>query len=102
MRSNEERNHWQTNESTGVVKIRAQQGLHALLARRVAEAARGFQSSVLLDDGSGHRADARNLLELLLLGVRRGDAVTLRCVGTDADAAFVAIAAVLAQGEVDA
>jgi phosphotransferase system HPr (HPr) family protein len=102
MRTNEEPNHWQTTESTGVVKVRAEQGLHALLARRVAEVARGFQSSVILDDGSGHRADARNLLELLLLGVRRGDAVTLRCVGADADAAFVALAAVLAQGAVDA
>lgn len=45
--------------------------------------------------GRGHRADARNLLELLLLGAGPGEVLTLLCVGDDASAAYEAIAAVL-------
>lgn len=88
-------------ESTGQVKVRAPYGLSATVARSVVEAARRFQASTTLTAydgrGRGHRADGRNLLELLLLGAVRGEAVTLECVGDDAPAAYQAIAAVLGQ-----
>jgi phosphotransferase system HPr (HPr) family protein len=88
-------------ESAGEVKVRAPLGLSATLARAVVEVARGFvaASSLTVYDGRGrsHRADARNLLELLLLGAGRGDAVRLQCVGPDARVAREAIAAVLGQ-----
>lgn len=89
---------WSTSsESTGPLTVRVQCGLHARTARRLSETARSFQSAAFLHDGRGHRADVRNLLELLLLGVRHGEPVTLRCMGTDADDAFAALAAVLTQ-----
>lgn len=88
-------------ESTGEVKVRAPHGLSASVARSVVEAARGFRASATLTAydgrGRGHRADGRNLLELLLLGAGSGEPVTLQCVGADARAAFEAIAAVLGQ-----
>jgi phosphotransferase system HPr (HPr) family protein len=89
-------------ETTGRVKVRAAHGLSATVARSVVEAARRFGARAALTAydgrGRGHRADGRNLLELLLLGAGRGDCVTVECVGDDADAAFEAIAAVLGHG----
>ena len=86
-------------ESAGEVKVRATHGLSATVARSVVEVARGFRAATTLTAydgrGRGHRADARNLLELLLLGAGRGEALTLQCVGDDAPAAYEAIAAVL-------
>ena len=88
-------------ESTGRVKVRAVHGLSATVARSVVEVARGHRASATLTAydgrGRGHRADGRNLLELLLLGAGPGEAVTLRCVGDDAPAACAAIAAVLGE-----
>lgn len=88
-------------ESAGEVKVRAPYGLSATVARSVVEVARGFEATTTLiaydGRGRGHRADARNLLELLLLGAGRGEAVLLQCVGDDASAAYEAIAAVLGQ-----
>lgn len=89
------------SESAGEVKVRAPFGLSATVARSVVEVARGFRAAATLTAydgrGRGHRADARNLLELLLLGAGRGEAVTLQCIGDDARAAYEAIAAALGQ-----
>ena len=81
--------------STGHVKISAPHGLHADFARRVTEVARRFQSSVMLESGDGRRADARSLLQLLLLGAACGTCVGLRVVGDDAPTALAAVADVL-------
>lgn len=86
-------------ESTGEVMITAPHGLHANFARRVAEVARRFRASATLEDRHGHRADARNLLQLLLLGAACGTAIDLHVVGDDADIALAAIADVLGGGE---
>ena len=87
------------SEFAGEVKVRAPHGLSATVARSVVEVARGFAAATTLTAydgrGRGHRADARNLLELLLLGAGRGEVLTLLCVGDDASAAYEAIAAVL-------
>lgn len=92
-------------EFTAEVRMRAAQGLGATMARRVADVAKGFGATITLiaSDGRGRerRADGRNLLELLLLGAGRGHAVQVRCVGTDAPAAWEAIANVLGQSEVE-
>lgn len=89
------------SKSAGEVKVRAPFGLSATVARSVVEVARGFRAAIILTAydgrGRGHRADARNLLELLLLGAGRGEAVTVQCVGDDAPAAYEAVVAVLGQ-----
>jgi len=90
-------------ESRGEVKVRAAHGLSATVARAVVSAARDARASVTLTAydgrGRGHRADGRNLLELLLLGAGRGDTITLECVGQDAPAAFEAVAAALGRDD---
>lgn len=92
-------------EFTAEVRMRATQGLSATMARSVVDVAKGFRATTTLIaiDGRGreHRADGRNLLELLLLGAGRGHAVRLRCVGADAPAAWEAIADVLGRAEVE-
>jgi len=51
-----------------------------------------------------HKADGRSLVELLTLGVRYGDTLTLRAIGPDAQAALEAVAALsfLSRAELDA
>lgn len=93
----------QTNKSqpsssrpaTGTVTLGVAPGIHARLARELAEVAGRFQSTATLHDQQGRGADVRSLLQVLLLEARHGDALMLRCAGTDADEAFAAIAAVL-------
>lgn len=82
-------------EETGDVIIRAPRGLSSLLARKLGEHAHRFRSTATLDNRRGGIADARDLYELLLLGLRSGDRVTVRCVGPDARAAFEQVADLL-------
>lgn len=84
-----------THESTAEVRITAPHGLHARVAQRVADVARRFQATTTLHDDHGRRADARSLLQLLLLGAACGTPIALHCVGDDADTALAAIADVL-------
>ena len=82
-------------EATGDVILGPHRGLSSFLARQIRERAHRFQSTATIDNLHGKIADSRNLLELLLLGVREGDRVTLRCVGPDAHRAFEALADLL-------
>lgn len=82
-------------EATGDVVIRAPRGLSSLLARRLGEHAHGFRCTATLDNRRGATADARDLYELLLLGLQSGDRVTVRCVGPDARTAFDTVADLL-------
>ncbi len=100
MRRYQDRRHQQPRASTGNIAVRPARGLHAQVARRLAQVARRFSASTTVHDGRGQRANARSLFELLLLGVMSGEAVTVECVGDDAEAAFDAIADVLGQEEV--
>jgi phosphotransferase system HPr (HPr) family protein len=71
-------------------------GLSTERARRIASHVRQFQCTATLANDRGEVADARNLFELLLLGAGPGSSVTVRCVGSDARAAYEAIAGILA------
>lgn len=82
-------------EAMGDVIIGPQRGLSSLLARQIRERAHQFESSVTIDNLRGKIADSRDLLELLLLGVKEGDRVSLRCVGADAREAFETLADML-------
>lgn len=108
MRTFDDESNGSNDEGAGLalkreVKVRAAFGLSATVARAVVAKARDHRASITLTAfdgrGRGHRADGRNLLELLLLGAGRGDLVLVECVGTDAAAAFDAVAAVLEQPE---
>jgi phosphotransferase system HPr-like phosphotransfer protein len=88
------------NVVTGDVTIRSERGLNPLLARHVRDALQAYGCTATIHNGKGVAADARNLLELLLLGARAGERLTVRCVGPDAHAAHEALVVALAsQGD---
>lgn len=89
------RNRTSAVEATGDVIFGPHRGLNSLLARQVRERSYRFECTVTIDNLRGKVADGRNLLELLLLGVKEGDRVGLRCVGPDARDAFEVLADML-------
>jgi phosphotransferase system HPr (HPr) family protein len=84
---------------TADVTIKAERGLSPLLARQIRDAVHGFACTVTIHNARGMAADARNLLQLLLLGAKAGERLTVRCVGPDAQGAHDAlVGAVEAEG----
>lgn len=83
------------DEAVGDVTVRSERGLNPLLARQIRNRVLPFTSAATIHNGRGVTADARNLLELLLLGAQEGDRLVVRCVGPDARAAHEAIVGVL-------
>lgn len=79
----------------GDATIRSEQGLNPLLARRVRDALQAFACSATIYNGRGVSADARNLLELLLLGAGAGERLAVRCSGRDAHAGYTALVGAL-------
>ena len=76
---------------TGDVTIAVRTGLSPLLARQIRDAVHAFACTATIHNGRGMVADARNLLELLLLGAGQGERLTVRCTGPDAHAAHDAL-----------
>lgn len=72
------------------VVIRDELGLHARPAARLAQAAQGFESEILLYGGQGV-ADAKSILDILSLAAGFGSRLTLECRGEDAQEAAEAL-----------
>lgn len=71
-----------------------QNGLHARPASTLAEVAARFQARIsLVNQRSGASADARSVLEMVALGVQRGDRCRMRIDGADAESAQRALRA---------
>ena len=83
-------------KAIGEVIVGVAAGLSSGPARQISGQARRFQCTASLTNDSGEVADARSLFELLSLGAGAGERVTIRCVGSDAHAAYEAIAEILA------
>lgn len=66
-------------------------GLHIQLAVLLASEAERWRSGVTLEH-AGRVVDAKQLMELLMLGVRTGEHVIVKISGADEDTAFEAIA----------
>lgn len=81
--------------ASGDVIVGVASGLSSGPARQITGHARRFQCTATLANNRGEIADARSLFELLSLGAGPGERVTIRCVGTDARAAYDAIAEAL-------
>ena len=83
------------------VRITHRTGLHARPAAVVAEAARRFSSDIRLvkNDKDDKEANAKSLVSILKLDVRRDDTIAIRAAGTDADEALRCLLAVLAEGD---
>lgn len=61
-------------------------GLHARPVAALAKKSMGFDSVICLA-ANGRKADGRNLMELMGLGVQQGDIITLTIEGADEEAA---------------
>jgi phosphotransferase system HPr (HPr) family protein len=76
------------------VVVTEEAGLHARPAALFCRAASRFAAAIRVEK-DGASADARSLLSVLRLDVRRGDVVTLVADGSDADEAVRALAGAL-------
>ena len=65
-------------------------GIHARPAGMLAKAAAGFKSTITLDHGA-KKADARRLMAIMSMGVKKGVEVTVTVEGEDEDAAAAAM-----------
>jgi phosphoenolpyruvate-protein phosphotransferase/dihydroxyacetone kinase phosphotransfer subunit len=84
-----------TNMSTGEtlevqLTIANPTGLHARPASLFVQTAASFQANIRAS-GHGKEIDATSILEVLSLGIRQGDIVTIRAQGEDAQAALDAL-----------
>lgn len=72
-------------------------GLHARPAANLVREAKKFPAAIVLEKG-GRRADAKSIFQVLALGVRQGDHITLTVSGDQAEEAFRQIAGFIESG----
>lgn len=81
------------------VTIRLPHGLHSRPSARVAQAARKFASDILFM-GNDTEVDAKSMLEILSLALKRNDQIRILANGPDAKEALLELCGLLAtQGE---
>lgn len=73
------------------VPITNVRGLHARASRKLAEIALSFEGTSIVVRRDGDEADARSLMDLMLLGAGIGAEVELEAEGPDAERALDAI-----------
>jgi len=69
------------------VKLTNEVGLHARPAAVFSKAAAGFSADITVAKG-GQEANAKSIMAVLKLDVKKGDAVTIATEGADADEAL--------------
>ena len=83
---------------TQTVTVRCEHGLHARVAAQVVKAARIHDASVTIRFRGCGKANARSILELLMLGAEQGVHVEIEADGMDEDKALRAVADVFEDG----
>jgi len=79
------------------VEIVNRLGLHARAAAKLVHLCASFECDIhLLKDGE--KVDAKSILGILLLAAAQGTRLTIRCDGSDEDAALSALEELLATG----
>lgn len=71
-------------------------GLHARASRKLAEIALGFDDTVIMVRREDEEADARSLMDLMMLGAGLGAEIEVEAEGPDAEKALDAIEALIA------
>jgi len=84
-----------TSRMEGEVIIGVSSGLGTGAVRAIHSLTSRLNSVIEIENSRGESANALDRYDMLLLGVAKGDAVKVRCVGSDARAAFDAVAAIL-------
>ncbi len=77
------------------VPITNVRGLHARASRKVAEIALGFEDTVVTVRRDDEEADARSLMDLMMLGAGIGADIEIEAEGPQAEAALDAIEALI-------
>jgi len=74
--------------------IGAEAGLHARPAAQFVKTAKQFSSDIVVVKGE-REANAKSSLKIMTLGARKGDRVTIRAEGDDAEEAVDALAGLI-------
>jgi phosphocarrier protein HPr len=74
--------------------IGAEEGLHARPAAQFVKTAKQFSSDIVVVKGE-REANAKSSLKIMTLGARKGDRVTIRAEGDDAEEAVDALAGLI-------
>jgi phosphocarrier protein HPr len=74
------------------------EGLHARPAARFVKAAKGFASEIVVAKGE-REANAKSSLKIMTLGAKKGDSITIRAEGEDAEEAVDALAELISAEE---
>lgn len=88
--------------ATREIRVRRREGIHARPAASLVRIAAEHGSPVWIarvGDPPGADADARSIIEVLALGIRRGERVRVWAEGSDAEATLAAIAVTLSAPE---
>ncbi|WP_336787206.1 HPr family phosphocarrier protein [Paenibacillus sp. MMO-177] len=75
-------------------------GIHARPAKKIVEAAKICEGTVYIEKG-GRKVSAKSLVNVLSIGAKQNDTVTVSAEGEKAEAAVDAIGAVLASVEAE-
>jgi phosphocarrier protein len=86
-----------SEERSGTLTIVNKLGLHARAASKFVTIANTFQADVFLSVGD-REVNAKSILGVMMLAASKGTHVTLRCTGNQCDAAYDALAALVAGG----
>jgi phosphocarrier protein len=76
---------------TRTIPIINTRGLHARASRKLAELALAYESTRISVRRDGDEADARSLMDLMMLGAGVGDEVEIETRGPDAEEAMAAV-----------
>jgi len=76
-----------------IVNVR---GLHARASRKLAELALSYDETVIMVRREDEEADARSLMDLMMLGAGVGSEIEVEAEGADAEGALDAIEALVA------
>ena len=78
-------------EKVGTYLIRNELGIHARPAGLFAQTANRFKSRIVVER-NGTAVDGKSIMEVMLLGAFKGNSVTVRAIGEDAESALAALA----------
>ena len=78
------------------LKIVNMRGLHARASRKLAELALGYDTTRILVRREDEEADARSLMDLMMLGAGVGEEIEVEARGPEAEAALDAVQALVA------
>ena len=79
-------------------KVGPEEGLHARPAAQFVKTAKRFSSEIVVAKG-GREANAKSSLKIMTLGARKGDKLTIRADGDDAEEAVDALVELISADE---